>query len=167
MPPQLTKQEEKETIECLTACCCILPLIAGIVSLIVIWCIMLNDNKIPEIRSACTSDLFNIMLATLMLYICVYVNAQLNIAIGVEPIRGSAHIIPVMLIAAVLKLSHARENLTNEICHNATTTKFESQSDLAGHAGLENLAIFLGSVELLGVLGFFVYVLSIRLGLDF
>ena len=157
MPRRLT-EDEKETAYCLQTCC-VGILILGLVAFLIITLIMLNDYNIPEIKDACSSNLFNAVLASVIYSIGAWVTAQYQDHYKLD--QGNV-LVPMALVLAVLKLSYATENLKSEICHNVTTTKYDSQTALAGHASLESLAIFYASLELLFIFGFFIHVCQLR-----
>lgn len=163
MPPSRLTDDQEDTLRCLQACCgatCGCILILGLVAFFIITFIMLGDYNIPEIQDACSSNLFNAVLVSVIYLIGVWVTAQFHDHHNLG--KENAVFVPMALVLAVLKLSYATENLKSEICHNATTTKFDSQTALAGHASLESLAIFYASLELLFIFGFFIYVFCLR-----
>jgi len=162
MPPR--RHDDQEYEECAQCCgvCGGIILVIGAVVFFVIAFIMLTDYNIPEIKNACTSNLENAVLVSLIYLIVVYFINQYNEHVHMNALQGIVQLIPMGLVLAVLKLSFATENLKSEICHDAITTKFDSQSSLAGHASLESLAIFYASVELLVGFIFCAYVLYLR-----
>jgi hypothetical protein len=124
-----------------------------ILAILTLWAILLYDYNVLEIRQACSNNLFNIMLVSIIIYPVVLVTAEGQ---SVHFEHGHTHdkmysLFVFCLIASVLRISFAYENIHNEICLNATSTKYSGQIGLASAASLEKFAYFVAAVEFLGI----------------
>ena len=133
-----------------------------ILAILTLWAILLYDYNVLEIRQACSNNLFNIMLVSIIVYHVVIVTAEgQSVWVGHGDTRDKMYSLFVFcLIASVLRISFAYENIHSEICLNATSTKHSGQVGLAQEASLEKFAYFVAAIECLVIS--FIIVESVR-----
>jgi hypothetical protein len=152
------QREDEIKCECRSACIITWFVVGAIILLgiLTVYGILLNDYNIPEIRQACSNNLFNIMLLGIIFYpIAGVIIAGQSTWWGTNNGHEKWAVVALFaVISAVLRISFAYENIHNEICVNATSTKHSGQVGLAQEASLEKFAYFIASIECLLVVYF-------------
>ena len=136
--------------ECTPFMCVFLCIVfPGMVAYSIIYLIILHENNIPEIRMACTSNLYNIMLVNFVCYLVGY-TFSINYARLHDVKWGTIFLFSSVFITilATIKISHAAENKNNSICLDAVSIRYPDQTTLAGHASLETLSYFSAALDI-------------------